>query len=163
MPPDVPTPPPVLGWHEAVSLPEFGIELAFAKLDTGADQSVLHATHVRLAQEDRLEFSLPLLLVQRSCGNFTQGGPRRVSALVVDERWVKSSNGAEEVRYVIETSLLLSGQQFRTRFSLTDRTGMRFSVLLGRSALRDRFLIDSGQAHLAGPSTATDSACSESE
>lgn len=138
----------VLGWHELVSLPQFGIHAVFAKLDTGSDHSVLHARDIVPLGNDQVEFSLPILLAQHTCHNFLGGGPRRIRSRVVDERIVRSSNGKDEIRYVIETQLGLTEQEFTARFSLTDRTGMRFPLLLGRSALLGRFLIDSGRAHL---------------
>ena len=146
----------VLGWHEAIELPEFGIASVFAKLDTGSDHSVLHARDVVKLDDERVEFALPLLLQQRSCLPFLEGGPRRMVARLYDERIVKSSNGREETRYVISTAVQLAGHTFTIPFSLTDRNGMRFAVLLGRSALAGRFLVSSEICHIASPDIACD-------
>jgi hypothetical protein len=143
-----------LGWHEAIALPEFGIGAVFAKLDTGADHSVLHARDVVQLDDDRVEFALPLLLQQRSCLPFLEGGPRRMVAQLCDERIVKSSNGKEEIRYVISAAVELAGHTFTIPFSLTDRNGMRFAALLGRSALAGRFLVNSEAYHVASPELA---------
>jgi len=143
--------PRVLGWHEAIALPQFGIESVFAKLDTGSDHSVLHARDIIKLDEAKVEFSLPLLLQQRSCEPFMEGAPRRMVAPLDDERIVKSSNGNEEVRYVISAQIVLAGVTFNVPFSLTDRNGMRFAVLLGRSALGGRCLVHSALAHAATP------------
>ena len=148
----------VLGWHERVSLPQFGIDAVFAKLDTGSDHSVLHARDIVQLGGDLVEFALPLLLVQRSCQQFIAGGQRRIRGRLVDDRIVRSSNGKDEVRYVIETQLHLAQREFAVRFSLTDRTGMRFPLLLGRSALAGRFLVDSSRAHLAHDKVCSDRA-----
>lgn len=142
---------PILGWHEAITLPSFGIESVFAKLDTGSDHSVLHARDVVKLDDERVEFALPLLLHQRSCEPFREGGPRRMVAPLYDERVVRSSNGTEEIRYVIATQVELAGHTFTIPFSLTDRNGMRFAVLFGRSALAGRFLVHSELAHVATP------------
>ena len=71
-----------------------------------------------------------------------------MSAQIADERIVRSSNGSEEIRYVIEIPIGLWDRMLSVRCSLTDREGMRFPLLLGRSALRHEFLIDSGSSHL---------------
>ncbi len=139
----------VLGWHEPIALPSFGVQKAYAKLDTGADHCVLHAQNIASTSSDEVEFTLPLLLKQGDCDEFVDGGPRRVRAPLVDERIVRSSNGRDEKRLVVETIVSLAGLQFATRFSLTDRRGLRFAVLLGRSALAGRILVDSSQTHLA--------------
>lgn len=141
----------VLGWHEAIALPQFGIESVFTKLDTGSDHSVLHARDVVRLDDERVEFALPLLLKQRSCLHFSEGGPRRMVARLYDERIVKSSNGKEEIRYVINAAVQMAGHTFTIPFSLTDRNGMRFAALLGRSALAGRFLVNSETTHVATP------------
>ena len=146
-----PPAPSVVGWHERVSLPDLGIEAAFAKLDTGADTSTLHARDIAVVEGPdgrRAEFTAPLLRNQTNCESWPGGGVRRVSAPVVDQRVVRSSNGEDEERPIIETRAVLGGLEFLARFSLTNREGMRFSVLIGRDALAGRFLVDSSRAHL---------------
>jgi hypothetical protein len=55
---------------------------------------------------------------------------------------VRSSTGQEQLRYFIYCTLDLLGQQIKTEFSLTERKGMRFPILLGRKLLNNRFIID---------------------
>ncbi len=139
--------PVILGWHEPLALPDFGVVRAFAKLDTGADHSVLHAQSIIRLSNDEVEFALPLLLTQISCEEFVDGGQRRVRAKLVDERIVRSSTGHDQVRPVIETTVDMAGMCFLARLSLTDRRGLRFPILLGRSALCGRILVDSRETH----------------
>lgn len=142
----------VAGWHEAVSLPDLGIEWAFAKLDTGADGSALHARdiHILVSEQEQkvVEFTAPLLRRQESCRGFPGGGVRRVRARLVEECIVRSSNGADEPRVVIATEVKLGPLTFTAHFSLTSREGLRFPLLIGRDALSGRILVDSGASHL---------------
>lgn len=141
----------VIGWHERAALPLLGIDSAFAKLDTGADTSSLHARDIVVSADGReVEFTAPLLRSQSDCQSWPGGGVRRVRAPLVEERIVRSASG-EEVRRVIETELVLGSQRFTAQFSLTNREGLRFFMLIGRDALAGRFAIDSGQAHLLSP------------
>jgi hypothetical protein len=55
---------------------------------------------------------------------------------------VKSSTGQEQMRYFIKCTIEILGIHFITEFSLTERKGMRFPILLGRKLLNNRFLID---------------------
>lgn len=136
------------GWHERVALPRLGIDAAFAKLDTGADASSLHARDIVVSADHReIEFTAPLLRKQDHCEGFPGGGVRRVRAPLVEERVVRSASG-EEVRYVISTELVLGTTRFEAHFSLTNREGMRFPILIGRDALAGRFVVDSSKAHL---------------
>ncbi len=141
----------VVGWHERISLPTLGITSAFAKMDTGADSSCLHARDVVVVTEaglDFVEFSAPLLIDQKDCQSWPGGGVRRVRAPLVEDLVVRSSNGGDEHRYVIRTELRLGPHSFETHFSLTSREGLRFPVLLGREALMGRFLVDAARSHM---------------
>lgn len=148
--------PLLVGWHESVALPELGIELAYAKIDTGADTSTLHARDVRIVSEGkvrRVQFTPLLLRRQASCESWPEGGIRHVTAPLVEERIVRSSMGEDEVRVIISTRLVLGPLEFEGKFSLTNREGLRFPVLIGRDALEGRAFVDPGQCHLLSPSS----------
>ena len=57
-------------------------------------------------------------------------------------RMVKSSTGHKEQRVSIKTRIVLAGRKIHAEFTLTDRSGMNFQVLLGRKLLRGKFLVD---------------------
>lgn len=156
--------PLVAGWHEAIALHHLGLDHVYAKLDTGSDRSSLHARSLLLsADESSVEFSAAFLRIQKDCTPFDSsgGGVRRLRADVVDVRIVRSSNGTDERRPVIDTILEVADQAFPVRLSLHDRKGLRFGVLLGRDALRGRFLVDAARAHLLS-GAALESCCARS-
>lgn len=145
----------IVGWHEPVALPELGIDLAYAKIDTGADTSTLHARDVRIVGEGtsrHVQFTPLLLRRQTSCESWPEGGVRHVTAPLVEERIVRSSMGEDEIRVIISTRLVLGPLEFEGKFSLTSREGLRFPILIGRDALLGRALVDPGQSHLLAPS-----------
>lgn len=134
-----------VGWREWVCLPELGVDRIAAKIDTGARTSVLHARDIARMEDEEgafVEFTPPLLRRQESVERWQTGGVRRVRARLVDERIVRCSSGRDEQRYVIRTPIEIRGVSFECEFSLTNRGKLRFPVLLGRSALRGRFLVD---------------------
>jgi hypothetical protein len=55
---------------------------------------------------------------------------------------------------VITTPLRIGGEEFEIEITLTSRDEMGFRMLLGRSAIRRRFLVDPGKSffHSAQPS-----------
>jgi hypothetical protein len=71
----------------------------------------------------------------------------RCVAPVKDERWIKSSNGETELRTVIETNARLGPIEWPIELSLADRDVMGFRMLLGREALRRRFLVDPARSY----------------
>ena len=75
-------------------------------------------------------------------------------APLVDRRRVKDSGGHVEKRYVIRTSVVLGSACWPIDITLTNRDAMLFRMLLGRTALEKRFVIDPGRSYAAGRSLA---------
>lgn len=143
------TPPPerrILGWREWVALPDLGVRDIKAKLDTGARTSSLHAFHLeRYAHQGVAMVRFEVHPVQRS-----RTASVAVEAEVVDERMVRSSDGREETRPVIVTTLEMGGQTWPIELTLTRRDAMGFRMLLGRQALRRRAVVDPGRSYALG-------------
>jgi hypothetical protein len=59
---------------------------------------------------------------------------------------VRSSTGHEERRPVIRTPIEICGQRYEIDLTLTSRDEMGFRLLIGRAALRGRFLVDPGRS-----------------
>ena len=138
-------PLPVVGWRELVHLPDLGLHKLPAKIDTGARTSSLHGTVLEEFERDGERYV-------RFAVDFAQQHVRQVcEAVHVDVRGITSSNGETQRRYVIKTPLKIGGVEFRAEISLADRRDMRFPMLIGRSSLRRRFVVDSGYSWLQTP------------
>jgi hypothetical protein len=135
-----------LGWREWVSLPELGLEDIKAKVDTGARTSALHAFEVRQFDIDgrqRLEFKMH----PRQHDNDTVVV---CQADVLDERVVRDSGGHAEKRWVIETPVTIGDKSWPIEMTLTARDDMLFRMLLGRTAIRNRAVVDPARSYLVG-------------
>ena len=55
---------------------------------------------------------------------------------------VISSNGTSEIRVLVKIKLKLGRKVYNTKFTLTDRSNMKNSILIGRKFLRNRFIVD---------------------
>ncbi|WP_031551451.1 30S ribosomal protein S6--L-glutamate ligase [Parvularcula oceani] len=120
-----------LGWEEWVALPKLGLPAMKVKVDTGARTSALHAFTIEPfgpKGRQKVRFGVHPVPERPELEVYC-------SADVIDRRDVTSSNGEVETRYVIETPLRLGGQEWKVQFTLTDREGMAFHMLLGRQAL----------------------------
>ena len=70
-------------------------------------------------------------------------------AAVIDSREVTDSGGHSEKRFVIETPITVGKETFPIEVTLTDRDTMKFRMLLGRTALENRFIVDSSLSYAA--------------
>ena len=131
----------ILGWREWVGFPELGISQIKAKIDTGARTSCLHAFYVEPFERDGAQWvHFDIHPIQGDTNEVI-----RCEAPVLDQRRIRDSGGHEELRYVIETTISIGGDRFKAEVTLTDRDSMKFRVLLGRTAIRGNYLVDSAR------------------
>ncbi|MGL6028022.1 MAG: ATP-dependent zinc protease family protein, partial [Vibrio sp.] len=69
-------------------------------------------------------------------------------AEVIDQRSVRDSGGHQEQRYVIRTEVSFGGQTWPIEITLTNRENMAFRMLLGRTAMHHRIIVDPTQSFL---------------
>lgn len=139
----------ILGWREWVSLPELGIDLIKAKVDTGARTSSLHAFSIDEFSKGRkryVRFGIHPFQKRIDVEIFCE-------ALVRDQRQVTDSGGHSEMRYVIESQLKLGTMSWPIEITLTNRDSMSFRMLLGRTALRELYVVDPGASYLQSLAT----------
>lgn len=133
-----------MGWREWIAIPTLGIERIKAKVDTGARSSALHAfdiTDARIGERRAVRFRVHP--VQRSSEPVVEA-----IAPLVDRRQVRSSSGVRELRPVVAVTIALGQARWEIEVTLTDRSPMGFRFLLGRQAIRRRFLVDAGRSYL---------------
>ena len=134
-----------IGWREYVGLPELGIPIIRAKLDTGARTSALHVENIRVVGRTgrRVAFSVP----------YDHDGRHLVEcvARLVGKREIKNSGGLPDERFIIRTVLAIGRRHWHIEASLADRSNMEFDLILGRTALRRHgFVVDPSRSFLAG-------------
>lgn len=114
-----------------------------AKIDTGAYRSSIHATNIKkrvVEGKEVLTFSL--------FGHKNAPIKRDLQSSDFNEVTVRSSNGQTEVRYEVKLKIKLANKIFTTSFSLSDRSNNLYPVLIGRTALSTRFLVDVAKTSL---------------
>ncbi|MEX1295373.1 MAG: RimK/LysX family protein [Candidatus Limnocylindrales bacterium] len=135
-----------VGWREWLALPDWGVEAIKAKIDTGARTSALHAFDIETFERDGVaQARFAIHPWQDSSSDVVV-----VEAPLLERREVRSSSGAAKLRPVVLTTMELAGRREPIEVTLTRRDEMGFRMLIGRQALRRRFVVDPGRSYLGG-------------
>lgn len=133
-----------IGWREWVQLPDLGVVEIKAKVDTGADNSSLHAFDVERFERDGIDYVRFVIHPRQR----SRKGAVACEAPMVKERRVRNPGGRSELRPVIRTKLIVAGIELSGLINLTTRDEMSFRMLLGRRTIRRSFLVDPGRSYV---------------
>ena len=133
----------LIGWREYASLPSLGVGPVIAKIDTGARTAALHAENIDIHSEPNQRWVRFDAVVDEA-----RHVTRRCAVPLHSVKRVKSTSGLAEERYVIETDLELAGGRWPVLITLADRGDMGMPMLIGRSAIKGRFIVHPGRSFL---------------
>ncbi|MEZ5740563.1 MAG: ATP-dependent zinc protease [Burkholderiaceae bacterium] len=112
-----------------------------AKLDSGAKTSSIDSANAeKFEQNGKSWYRVHLV--------DADGIRRTVEGPVVRDVVIRRAGAARQRRAVISLQVCVAGQSGEAEFTLADRTGQDYPVLIGRSFMAKRILIDSGATHL---------------
>jgi len=134
----------IIGRLEPINFPEWDLYGIDAKIDTGAYTSSLHCHHIKSIQKDDGEY-VRFNLLDPSHETYND---KLFELPIHRKKVVKSSNGSREERFVVKTKVKLSDRLLTAELSLTDRSEMRYPVLVGRKLINGRFIVDVSQKYL---------------
>ena len=126
----------IIGRVEMVNLPDLELFDINAKIDSGAYTSSIHCHDI---WEDLDKKILSFKLLDPTHEEYNK---KILKYDNYSKTVVKSSTGIKECRYKIKTRIQIGKNTYTTSFTLTDRSSMKYPVLLGRIVLNNRFLID---------------------
>jgi hypothetical protein len=128
----------VFGWLEDIIIVPGGFKLR-AKLDTGAKTSSIHAD--KLEQFER--GGDPWVRFETRDRRRNDGKKYTIERPRVRTVKVKRHGRPPKERPVIELDFCLNRRLYKSEFTLTDRAGFNYPVLIGRRMLENGILVDS--------------------
>jgi hypothetical protein len=139
----------VFGWVEWAYIEPHHIHVK-AKLDSGAKTSSLSAINIERFERDGaiwMRFHVPI--------SASDGGTEKPQLIEMERKLerevlIKRHGSGPARRPVVVINVCLGEQSFDTPVTLTDRSRFNYPLLLGRSALRGRVLLDAGQTYING-------------
>lgn len=132
----------MIGRREKIDLPDLGVSDVISKIDTGAFRTALHCEMCKVVRNADGEEILETVF------DLDGKGEKVFHFKKFSLREVKNSFGQSETRYCIKTRLRIGGRDIRSEVTLTDRSGMKYQVLIGRKTLLKKFLVDVNQVFL---------------
>ncbi|OIP00865.1 MAG: peptidase [Bacteroidetes bacterium CG2_30_33_31] len=127
-----------IGRKDRADFPELFLTDIHLKVDSGAYTSTIHCHHIReinIANEKFIEFQL-------LDPSHTKYREEKFKTKNYKKKRVKNSFGISEQRFVVGTTIILFGEQYPIELSLSERSDMKFPILLGRKLLKNRFIVD---------------------
>lgn len=128
----------ILGRSEKVDFPDLGINDLMAKIDTGAYTSSIDCEQARVIHRDGGEV-LEFVLLHPGRKGYTG---EKLFSKEFERAKIKNANGKQE-RYVVYIDMIIKQERIKGRFSLANRSALRYPVLVGRRLLREgAFMVD---------------------
>ena len=133
----------VVGWVEKVKI--FPGELVVkAKIDSGAKTSSLNCKCYNFFERDGKEW-VKFTVVNEA------GDTIELEQPIVRIAKIKRHYGEKQERPVVKLGLCLANTYKETEFTLIDRSGLNYQVLVGRQFLEKDFLVDPGETFARDP------------
>jgi hypothetical protein len=129
----------VIGRLETINIPNLDLYDIKAKIDTGAYRGTIHAENIREVENSNHEKFLEFTILDEEHPEF-QNKIHRVKKYRIVK--VRSSQSEPEDRYAIPVKIEIAGTTIKAELSLSSRKDLRNPILIGRRALKNKFLID---------------------
>lgn len=131
----------IAGWVEKVTVSDLRDEPIKAKLDSGANTSSIHAIDVERFEQDGDDW-VRFTFVDKD------GAKKELERPMVRGVKIKDLGGGADRRPVVELDMCFDGRIHKTQFTLSDRSGFNYRILLGRRFMKGVAVIDPDETYL---------------
>jgi hypothetical protein len=134
-----------IGRSDKADFPELELFELNIKVDTGAYTSSIHCHEIKEIQKDDVWY-IKFNLLDPSHEQYNE---KEFFFKNYRKKNIKNSFGSIESRYAIKTVITLFNQTFPIELTLSERSDMKFPVLLGRRFLNKKFIVDPSKKNLS--------------
>lgn len=133
-----------IGRIEKIDLPKLSLYNLDAKIDSGAYTSSLHCHDIEQFEKDGVDW-VKFYVLDPDHPEYEE---TLFECPVYKVKRVRSSNGQIEERVIIKQKTRFSRHKRTMELSLTNRSEMKFPVLIGRKFLKGLFIVDVSKKYL---------------
>jgi len=134
-----------IGRVDKADFPELQLSDIDLKIDSGAYTSSIHCADIEEKSENG-EAIIKFTLLDEEHPLYNK---KEFSTKNFSQKLVKSSNGLAEKRYRIKTKIFIFNQTFDIYLTLSERSEMKYPILLGRKFLNSKFVIDTAKKNIS--------------
>jgi len=134
-----------IGRIDKADFSELHLEDIDIKVDTGAYTSSIHSHDIKkvvLDGETNIEFKL-------LDPSYPKYNDIVFKSKNFKEKEIKSSFGTIENRYIINTTIVIFDSEYNIELSLSERSDMKYPVLLGRKFLNKKFIVNTSLKNIS--------------
>ncbi len=128
----------IIGRLEYVDVPTLNLFKISAKIDTGAYRGSVHATNI----EEIVKNGKKVLIFNLFNTSYPGYKEQKFEFKDYKIHQFRGTKVCYHSRYVIPVEIIIAGEKIQAELSLTDRKDLRHPILIGRRALKNKFLID---------------------
>jgi len=135
----------IIGRIDKADFPELSLSNINIKIDTGAYTSSIHS-HDIVEYTENGENYITFQILDPSHPKYTN---QEYKTKRFKKKHIKNSFGSSEQRFVVETTIVLFGEEFPIQLSLSERSNMKYPILIGRKLLNRRFIVDTSKINIS--------------
>jgi len=129
----------LIGRVVLATFPDLSLNNVKAKADTGAYRSAIHCHDIKIIKDSKGRDILSVKFLDPAHKAYNHKELKFKEFATTN---VTSSFGQKQERFIVKLKVEIDGRLYEENFTLADRSAMRYPILLGRTLLKGRFIVD---------------------
>jgi hypothetical protein len=134
-----------IGRIDKADFPELLLNDIALKVDTGAYTSSIHCHEITECLINGINH-IKFKLLDPSHPNYNE---KEFVLKNFNRKRIKNSFGTSEYRYLIKTLIIIFNHSYEIELSLSERSEMKYPILIGRKLLNGKFVVDTTKSNIS--------------